>query len=320
MQTKEIRKNANRLAIGLIFYTIICQAVFLLESLFHRIYADITEPDADARNALLQQLEERSYSSGISSIIGITAGVLLLFLYARKRLPLKTAFQKEQAMTGKKFLLIFCTFMSGQLIFSLLGNLLEAALNLCGLTAMGQLEAASAQSTTLSMLLYSGLFAPVAEELIYRGFVLRSLERYGRTFAIAASAALFGIMHGNLFQMLFAFLVGLVLGYTALTYSIRWSILLHIINNLIFGEFLSWLLSPLSAAVQDYIYRGINILFFATAAFWLLKRRDRIVQYLQKHRSDKKCWLHTFTAAAMLLFVVYHLWLAVSGIHPLSSN
>lgn len=317
MQPKEIRKNANRIALGLILYTLVISTVVLLEFPCHMLYAQLTETDADARAALFSRLEEQSLSSGVSSIIGVSTGVLLLLLYGHRRLPVRTVFQKKASINGTMFLILLCVLMAGQLIFSLMGNLLELVLNLCGLTAMEQLETASAQSTTISMLLYSGFFAPVAEELIYRGFVLRSLEPYGKTFAIVVSATLFGVMHGNLFQMIFGFLAGLVLGYTAITYSIRWSILLHILNNLVFGEALSWALSHFSPTVQDYIYRGINILFFAAAAYILLKNRDHVTAYLRTNRTDKKVYLHTLTAAGILLFTIYYLWLAVSGIHAL---
>ena len=122
--------------------------------------------------------------------------------------------------------------MGAQLIYSLFGNSLELLLRLFGYTAMGQLDAASAQSTTLSMFLYTAVFAPVGEELIYRGLVMPQFQRYGKVFAIVTSALLFGVMHANLFQMPFAFLTGLVLGYTAAEFSLRWSILLHLLNNL----------------------------------------------------------------------------------------
>ncbi len=317
MQPKEIRKNANHIALGLILYTMIWHLTFRAESLLYRIYANLTESSPEAQNNLFQHLTERSYRSGISSIAAVTIGVVLLLLYAHKKLPPKAIFHREQAMSGKMFPLIICVLLSGQLIYSLAGNFTEFTLNLFGFTAMEQLQAASSQSATVSMLLYSGLFAPIAEELIYRGFVLRSLEQYGKVFAITVSAAWFGIMHGNIYQMLYAFLVGIVLGYTALTYSIRWSILLHIINNLIFGNVLSWMLSGCSPTAQDYIYRGINIVFFALSSYILLKNREHVVRYIKTNRTSKTCWLHTFTAIGVILFIAFHLTLAISGIHRL---
>lgn len=60
-----------------------------------------------------------------------------------------------------------------------------------------------------------GLLAPVAEELVFRGAILRSLLGWtGRHWlAIALSAVLFALVHGNPAQMPHALLVGLLLGW-----------------------------------------------------------------------------------------------------------
>ena len=55
------------------------------------------------------------------------------------------------------------------------------------------------------------LFAPVVEELTYRGLGYTLLERYGRWVAIGATALLFGVAHGLVIGLpvLVAFGVGL---------------------------------------------------------------------------------------------------------------
>ena len=72
------------------------------------------------------------------------------------------------------------------------------------------------------------------------------------------SALLFGVFHGNLVQIPFAFLVGLVLGYVAAEYSLGWCILLHWINNCVLGMLLErWPLAQgvivLAAAVGSVL-------------------------------------------------------------------
>ena len=76
---------------------------------------------------------------------------------------------------------------------------------------------------------------PIAEEIVYRGFVMNILKPYGKHFAIVCSAIIFGIMHANIHQIFFAILVGLVLGYVAMEYSLKWAVALHIFNNCIFS-------------------------------------------------------------------------------------
>jgi membrane protease YdiL (CAAX protease family) len=60
------------------------------------------------------------------------------------------------------------------------------------------------------------LVAPVTEELLFRGLILRALKaRYGRGAAIGLSALLFGAFHVDPQALVFASLVGLVLGWVA---------------------------------------------------------------------------------------------------------
>ena len=59
-----------------------------------------------------------------------------------------------------------------------------------------------------------GLLAPLAEEIVFRGAILRSLlEKMSPWTAIALSALLFAVFHLNPAQMPHAFLVGLLLGW-----------------------------------------------------------------------------------------------------------
>lgn len=73
------------------------------------------------------------------------------------------------------------------------------------------------------------VIAPVTEELLFRGLLLRGLRaRHGRTTAIVTSAVLFGAFHLDAPALLFATLMGLVLGIVAeRTGSTMPSIALH---------------------------------------------------------------------------------------------
>lgn len=243
---QEIRKAIDRTVFGLVLYTLLRYAVFAAEPLARKCWVWLTIPDSSRRQEVLTQLNSSASGSGVSSIAAVCVGVLFLGWYFRKSTPPGKLFSQRQPLPLKGFLLLSCIFMGAQLIYSLFGNSLELLLRLFGYTAMGQLDAASAQSTTLSMFLYTAVFAPVGEELIYRGLVMPQFQRYGKVFAIVTSALLFGVMHANLFQMPFAFLTGLVLGYTAAEFSLRWSILLHLLNNLVFGELLGRAMGYLS--------------------------------------------------------------------------
>ena len=81
-----------------------------------------------------------------------------------------------------------------------------------------------------------GIVAPLAEEMVFRGAILRKLlGRFGEKWhwvAILISAVIFGAVHGNIPQFVHAALIGLLLGWMCYrTGSILPGVLLHWVNN-----------------------------------------------------------------------------------------
>lgn len=77
------------------------------------------------------------------------------------------------------------------------------------------------------------VFAPLFEEWLCRGIVLRGLLKTMRPFsAIAVSAAFFAILHMNPWQAIPAFLLGILFGYAYYkTGSLKLTMLMHCVNN-----------------------------------------------------------------------------------------
>lgn len=72
----------------------------------------------------------------------------------------------------------------------------------------------------------------ICEELAMRCFSLQLLRKYGKGFAVFAVSIVFGLLHGNVVQFIFAFLVGMVLGFvTVKTDSIVPAMFIHAFNN-----------------------------------------------------------------------------------------
>ena len=60
--------------------------------------------------------------------------------------------------------------------------------------------------------LFYGIISPVIEEMVFRGIVCNWLEQHmSPMVAVAGSALLFGVFHGNFVQMLYASIMGAVL-------------------------------------------------------------------------------------------------------------
>ncbi|HKQ12783.1 MAG TPA: type II CAAX endopeptidase family protein [Steroidobacteraceae bacterium] len=93
-------------------------------------------------------------------------------------------------------------------------------------------------------ILFSCVAAPVLEEMLFRGVILRGfLRQYSRTFAILWSATLFGIAHLNLYQMMTALAIGIVAAWLYERCRSLWPcILLHAAYNAFVTGYYGWLL------------------------------------------------------------------------------
>lgn len=78
----------------------------------------------------------------------------------------------------------------------------------------------------------TAVIPPICEEFAMRCCSLQLLRKYGKGFAVFAVSVVFGLLHGNVVQFLFAFVVGLVLGFvTVKTESIVPAVLIHAFSN-----------------------------------------------------------------------------------------
>lgn len=88
----------------------------------------------------------------------------------------------------------------------------------------------------VSLILMTVIIAPVLEEILFRGIIMRGMlnNKVNPAVAIIISAVIFGLAHFNPWQFVGAMMLGLVLGLVYYkTKSLLMSIMLHAFNNLI---------------------------------------------------------------------------------------
>lgn len=92
------------------------------------------------------------------------------------------------------------------------------------------------------------------EEFAIRGVILQPARRYGMAFSIIASSFIFGIMHGNLIQAPFAFIVGMCFAFFAIKCDSLWiGVILHFMNNG-FSVLMSYLNDRMAEASFNLMY------------------------------------------------------------------
>ena len=112
-----------------------------------------------------------------------------------------------------------------------------------------------------------GILAPLAEEIVFRGAILRTLlgmvNKKNHWVAIMISAALFGAVHGNAAQLVNALLMGLLLGWMYYrTKSLVPGILMHWVNNTM-AYVLSNLLPQSDGKLIDLFHGDEKTLYYA---------------------------------------------------------
>ena len=146
---------------------------------------------------------------------------------------------------------------------------------------------------SLVMGIYVIILAPISEEIIFRGYILENLKKYGNKPAIIISALLFALFHMQYYQFLPAVLSGLLLGILYIKYnSIKLPIAAHMINNII-------------SLINAELSFDLNFILIIFGIILLILNKEKI-----KIKKDKKLSFkleEIFKSIPLILFVTFTL-------------
>ena len=129
-----------------------------------------------------------------------------------------------------------------------------------------------------TMILLAVIMAPVFEEIVFRGIIQKGLINKGVApmKAILFSSLIFGLVHGNPWQLVGAVLLGCVLGLVYYkTKSLLLPILLHAFNNLCSSILIFYGKTESFAEtfkVSEYVVLGIGIVLFSIFYYLFMKK------------------------------------------------
>lgn len=303
-ERKMHRKYFSSIGWALLIYLLIMNACVLVFAFWDAFTISLQQ----AMGETVSEAERTSIlmNNGWGYLITIVVGLIALRLWKGKGFFHKTLWTRGRPMKFGSFMALLCLFISGQSMFQVLAGIQESILNVFGLSALESVQSATMDFDSLTMFLYAAVGAPIMEEIIFRGLVLRHLEPYGKSFAIVMSAFAFGIFHGNIVQIPYAFLVGLVLGYVTVEYNILWAMVLHMINNLVLGDLIGRVLPEMAGnALLSLIIMGCSLV----GAVLLIVRMKDIREYGEEHPIRDRDAGNFFSAPGMIaleLFVLFN--------------
>lgn len=230
-ERRQIRKRYNKAAlvifINMMIFNVFCYGGSLV--------IHVLGQDKLFENEVFSAL----YSFGVpilSEVISIIIGIKMFGL------DLKSKFTRD-GFTGSTVLkLIFLgigLMTAGAILGTIIATILE---NFGYVTPVLPLEPRKSAAVSGFMYFYACLLGPVLEELLYRGVLLQSMRKYNERFAIFLSALIFGLMHQNYQQFIYAFLLGIPLAIVTIKYeSLLPAIFTHIAANTSSTFFTCWL-------------------------------------------------------------------------------
>lgn len=228
----------------------------------------ITDP-VEQESYLYQSMTD---GNTLMIITAIATAVTLLIgaLWYRNHRPVSD-FKLKEVFNGKLLAAMACLGLSMQFLISMC---LGAVYPILPQTLTDQYSALMEQligGNIWLSLFVTVILAPLAEELLFRGVTMKKAQKIMPFMtANVLQAVLFGIYHMNLIQGVYAFVLGMLLGFTAEYFHSIWaSILLHAFVNAS-AEVLSNLPAAITETVPGIIGMavvGVVLLFVAAKLY-----------------------------------------------------
>lgn len=210
-----------------------------------------------------------------------------------------------------KYLWLLMMIYGLQAFSSILLTPVEAFLHQQGFTMEYATEVASGRMTGFWMILYAVVVAPFVEECLFRGLIYNQLRHCGQLFAIVISALLFGLMHGNLMQLLTALFVGALLAFIRERYGFACAILMHLSNNAfaLFFNNLGGDSTLVSLIYLVFIYGGMIV-----TAVTLLRNFKKLCSFCRSEHSFPAMVRTWFTTPAVIVVNLLFIGLTILSI------
>lgn len=300
-QKFEVGKNKYTVLDGFKFFFFLIVAVIVSSLVFDIILSIVASVKGIERSVLNENETVQILSYVINPIVLIVYSVVYTLTH---KIGFRNALSDGQKISLLPISVSIVLAIIAIFLFTPLMDLIEYGFMNLGYSPdntipMQDKMSASFSSFMLGLLIYA-LLPAIAEEIVFRGIILRSmLSRYSGFVAIFISTLCFVLMHGALQQTVYQLIMGIMLGYVACVGgSVLYSIILHFLNNafvLLFGCFN--LVGYLSE--ETYYYNIYSMIFpvclFMLGAilvgilFWVLKylRTKNFFRYVPKKKKKK---------------------------------
>jgi len=268
-EKKNIRRVSNAAGLGVIgfvFIQLVLSVVIILPPL---------------GNFYIENLTFQSAANVFLSVFGMLIPFAIAGIYLEKKTYTDVfKFNKPVSiplmLSAVPFGFLVC------LVGNYLTNLFVGAMDSIGITLTSpEFQTPSDISGRIIYAISVAVVPPLVEEFALRGAVMQPLRKYGRWFAIVASALVFAVLHGNFIQAPFALIAGIGIGYAVSVTDCIWTgVLIHFCNNF-YAVVTEFMVADIpDEARLNKVYYMVQIVLYAvsvagTIVFILIRRKHR---------------------------------------------
>ena len=247
------------------------------------------------------------------------ANTLIVFglLYFTLKKEKSNKMYPTDTMNCKKFLTLICVSLSIMFVGSLVSNVIASFVGgLSGSEIENPVDTIIEKYDIFQIMISVVIIAPIFEELLFRKLIIDKLSKYGTAFCMVFSGLTFGLFHANLYQILYATLLGMLLAYIYMVYSkVSYVIILHSVINFI-GSIVPMLIFSIDekneklfinlTAIYGYIYFILMIIGIV-----YLIRLFKTYPYFSTSSSIKKPFNVLGKNTGVIIFLIYVISLTI---------
>lgn len=266
-ERKEIKTIGKNCGIGALCYILIAYGISFVTALLAKIFPSF--------NAVFQDKAAMFAFDSVTSILALGLPFFIVFfILKQKKLVSTLPYEKPDnpKASGYLTLLSIPVMVFSSIIVNYISAIVQAIL---GVEFNSNIEDTKISGIVgiLTVCISFAIVPALIEEFVVRGVTMQPLRKYGDKFAIVVSAFFFSVLHGNMLQIPYTFVGGLILGYLAIKTKSLWPpMILHFVNN--FYSVIVLIVSDnFSDKAGNYVAYAIWILFIIFGIIGLIGYR-----------------------------------------------
>ncbi|MBR3588677.1 MAG: CPBP family intramembrane metalloprotease [Clostridia bacterium] len=299
---KDIRCHAIRLGI--------CILIFLSAPYVFSVGLQLT----GLYNRYMEDFTLQYSSEMLLMVVFLFIPFFTVYLFAPKKDKKTIALSFEKPRSSLAFLLaipfglMLC--FAGDYISSLIASIFEEM----GITLTSVPDyKVPTSGKELFLYAFATIVPPaIIEEFTMRGVAMQPLRKYGDKFAIVMTALVFGLMHRNAVQGIFAFIAGLIFGYITISSNSVWpAVVIHALNNG-FAVLVNVMMQTDEEAANKIYALVISVILvfgiFSAIMFFVIGKRNKLTNPAPWLPLKEKSSAFFFNIPMIISFVVMILY------------